>query len=245
MRLQIGSVIRPNNEAVVTPSYSPIYDFTRLVSAMKIRWEISGRIVNFPTATPRQTTTELKALETALLQKEPYLAMLEDTANVETFFVLNPVNCSQGPNLIDFSIPTSEQEVYATGGAYKAVFEAIQKIGPGSDLLEFSEEVSLGSGGVTYVYVGGAVNFAERQTATERKSWKYTQSGSAVGLLNYPAIPPPIWPFAQMEYPRVVLQNPRVRGARDTEYPISWEYTFEWHTQLIGVPHRSNIPRVA
>lgn len=240
MRLKVGNVLRPNNEAVVTPSYSPIYDFTRKVQAMRVRWEISGRVVNYPTGTQAQTTTELRALEAAFLQNEPYLAMLEDVSLAETFFVLNPSKCLQGPFLVDYSIPTSEEEVYATGGAYKAVFEATQRTGNGSDLLEFSEEVSEDPGGMTYVYVGGSVNFAERQLATQRKTYRYTQSGSAVGLLNYPEIPPPIWPFAQMAAPRTVLQNPRMRGRIDTEFPITWEYTFEWHTKLYGVPHRSN-----
>lgn len=240
MRLKVGNVVRPNNEAVVTPSYTPIYDFTRRVQAMRIRWEISGRVVNYPVGTQAQTTTELRALEAAFLQNEPYLAMLEDVSQAETFFVLNPAKCLQGPSLIDYSIPTSDEEVYATGGAYKAVFEATQRTGNGSDLLEFSEEVSEEAGGQTYVYVGGAVNFAERQLATERKTWRYTQSGSAVGLLNYPVIPPPIWPFALLSAPRTTLQNPRLRGAIDTEFAITWEYTFEWPTKLFGQPHRSN-----
>lgn len=239
MWLRIGSVVRPNNEAVVSPSYSPVYDFTRRVSAMRVRWDITGRLVNYPIATQALTTRELKALEQAILTPNPYLAMLEDATRSETFFVLNPSQCLNGPVLIDYSIPTSDEEVYATGASYRAVFEAIQKTGPGSDLLEFNEELTEDPGGRTYVMVGGAVNYPERQLATQHKPYKYVQSGSAVGLLNYPNIPPPIWPFAQMSAPRIGLSNPKVRGTVDTEFAITWEYTFEWHTKLFGIPHRS------
>ena len=239
MILRVGNLKRPNNEAVVVPSYQPVYDFTRRVTSMRIRWDISGRVVNFPTASQMLTSAEVIALSNAFTTENPYLALLGDDGSTPTPFVLDPSRCLQGPYLIDMSFPASEQEVYVTGLAYRAVFEAVQYVGVGSDLLEFEEKLSEDPGGATYVYVGGAVNFAERQLATQQKTYKYTQSGSALGLLAYPLRPPPIWPFALMQSPRSELSSPQFKGTIDTHFRTVWEYNFEWHTKLIGVPHRS------
>jgi hypothetical protein len=242
MRLRIGSLVRPNNEAVVVPSYSPIYDFTRRVQAMKIRWDITGRVVNYPVATQGLTSGEIRTLEQAFKSNSPYLALLEDESNSPTAFELNPSSLLQGPFLVDYSFPASEKEVFATGVAYRAVFEAVQSISAGKDLIEFEEEISREPGGVHHVYVGGAVNFPERQTAFKNKVWKYTQSGYAVGLLAHPDAPEPIWPFALMSQPNVTLSGPQFKSTKyDTHYRISWEYRFEYHLPLTGLPNRANV----
>jgi hypothetical protein len=239
MILRVGNLKRPNNEAVVTPSYQPIYDFTRRVTSMRVRWDISARVVNYPQASQLLTSAEILALSNAFSNPNPYLALIGDDGSTLTPFVLDPSQCLQGPYLVDLSFPASDAEVYATGLSYRVVFEAVQFVGAGSDLLQFDEELTEDPGGATYVYVGGAVNFAERQLATQQKTYKYTQSGSATGLLTYPSIPPPIWPFAMMQAPRVALSSPQFKGTFDTHYQINWEYNFEWHTKLFGVPHRS------
>jgi hypothetical protein len=240
MILQVGSITRPNNEAVVVPSYTPIYDLTRRVEAMKIRWEITGRVVNFPIASPSITTVQIRELENAFRSNNPRCALLADDGSI-TPYLLDPGQLMQGPYLVDYTFPASESEVYATGLAYRVSLEGIQYVGSGgTDLLSFSEEVTEDPGGLTYVYVGGAVNAAERQVAFRQKSFKYTQSGSATGLLARPEIPPPIWPFAVMGLPRKVLGGPLNKGPIDTDFTISWEYNFEWHTKLYGVPHRNN-----
>lgn len=240
MILQIAGLRRPNNEAVVSPSYSPVYDFTRRVEAMRVRWDISGRVVNFPVATKAQTDSEVLALANAFTRPNPFIALLGDDGS-PTPFLLDPSRCLQGPSLIDMSFPVEESDVYVTGLSYRVVYEALQFVNRNSDLLEFEEEVSEDPGGLSYVYVGGAVNFPERQVATQHKSYKYVQSGSAVGLMTYPVIPPPIWPFALMAAPRISMSSPRVKGTIDTEFRINWEYGFEWHSKLVGVPHRSNL----
>jgi hypothetical protein len=240
MILQVGPVTRPNNEAVVVPSYTPIYDLTRRVEAMRIRWEITGRVVNYPVATQAITSTQIRELEAAFKSTNPRCALLGDDRSA-TPYVLDPGQLMQGPYLVDYSFPTSEAEVYATGLAYRVSIEGVQYVGTGgTDLLEFSEELTEDPGGTTYVYVGGAVNLAERQVAFQRKSFKYTQSGSATGLLAYPVIPPPIWPFALLGAPRCVLQNPINQGTVNTGFPVSWEYNYEWPVKLYGVPHRNN-----
>lgn len=240
MILQVGSVRRPNNEAVVVPSYTPIYDYTRRIEAMRIRWEITGRVVNFPVATQAITSSEIATLEAAFRQPTPNCRLLGDQGEA-TPFVLDPGQLMQGPYLVDYTFPTSEAEVYATGLAYRVSLEGVQNVSQGGlDLIEFNEELSEDAGGLTYVYVGGAVNFAERQVAFQKKSWKYTQSGSATGLLAYPKIPPPIWPFALLAAPNITAQDPLFKGKIDTHYRINWEYQFEWPTQLVGNPHRNN-----
>lgn len=240
MILQVGSIRRPNNEAVVVPSYSPVYDYTRRIEAMKIRWEITGRVVNSPVATQAITSSEIAALEAAFRSKDPVCRLLGDKGEA-TPYVLDPGQLMQGPYLIDYTFPTSDAEVYATGLAYRVSLEGVQYVGQGGlDLIDFTEEVTEDQGGLTYVYVGGAVNLAERQVAFQKKSYKYTQSGSCTGLLAYPKIPPPIWPFALLQAPKIVKSDAQFKGKVDTHYRVNWEYQYEWPVKLFGDPHRNN-----
>jgi hypothetical protein len=240
MILQVGSIRRPNNEAVVVPSYSPVYDYTRRIEAMKIRWEITGRVVNFPVATQAITSSEIAALEAAFRSKDPICRLLGDKGEA-TPYVLDPGQLMQGPYLIDYTFPTSDAEVYATGLAYRVSLEGVQYVGQGGlDLIDFTEELTEDQGGLTYVYVGGAVNLAERQVAFQKKSFKYTQSGSCTGLLAYPKIPPPIWPFALLQAPKIVKSDAQFKGKIDTHYRVNWEYQYEWPVKLFGDPHRNN-----
>lgn len=240
MRLKVGPYILPQNEAVASISYSPVYDVTRRVIKVRERWDISGRIVlQSGRATQEVMTSEILRRSNIFQGNVESLVFLQDDEDIPTAMRLLASQCLLGPYRVDSSLPNEANDVYSTGQGYRVVYEA-EKLasGAGSGLLEFTESIQDGEGGEEHVYVGGAVNLPERQIAFANKPYRYTQSGSAVGLLDYPRIPPPIWPFARMKKVQVNKQSPRVRGAIDTEYPISWSYEFAWHSELRGVPHR-------
>jgi|688.fasta_scaffold04211_24 hypothetical protein len=239
MILYINGVPRPANEAVASITYQPTYDATRVITKTTERWDISGRIIpEHPTSSAKMTAA-LQLLNQTFSQPEPDLIFTE-VDGTPTALELRSVNCLRGPYIIDSGIPNQADDVYRNGMSYRITFEAERFIGGGSrvPILEFSEQLSSESGGEEHVYVGGAVNFPERQVAFQRKQYVYTQSGRAVGLLAYPFVPPPIWPFAQMKIPRISKMGPRKIGKVDTEYEISWSYEFEWHQPLYGNPHR-------
>jgi hypothetical protein len=247
MLFSVGSVVRPNNEAVASISITPVYGMDRVMSYYIERWDVTGRIVNWPIATQDVTTAALARLKADMLQQNVDVKFLADDGK-ETAFNLRASQCLLGPYVTEYSFPNSQEEVYATGQLYRVLYEArCMPSGNASNLLEFSETVSLTQvGGRHMVYVGGSVNLPERQTGIQNKTWMYSQSGSAVGLTAYPFIPNAIWPFA-LTNPDGVSQSlvsPVVVGntpGLDTEFRISWEYQFEWAYPLRGLPHRRTI----
>jgi hypothetical protein len=239
MKLRIANIIRPNNEAVASISYKPVYDISRKVAKLVCRWDIAGRIINYPIASQSLTTAEILKLQSVVTLPRVDLVFLEDVTNKETALSMKISECIDGPYLVDYALPNAEDDVYATGIGYRLVYEGVMRSN-GSAILAFEETVDEDPGGPEFVYVGGAVNLPERQLGTQNKTYKYTQRGSATGLFAYPAIPPAIWPFALVRYePRVTLSNPKVLGTNfDQEFTISWEYNYEWHVKLNGIPHR-------
>lgn len=239
MRLRIGNRTRPNNEAVSAISYTPVFDVGRNMIAVRERWDTSGRVV-LQTAGQAQMTAALGTLLSDIALSNVDLVYLEDEASTETAMKLLVSDCLQGPTVIDAGLPNQANDVYATGMGYRVIWEALKPYGQmGNAIIEFSETVSEDPGGEQYVMVGGTVNLPERQVGTQHKPYTYVQSGSAVGMYARPLPPPPIWPWAAVCLePKVTLISPRVFGAVDTEFGISWEYRFEWHEKLYGNPHR-------
>lgn len=244
MILSVGGSRRPNNEAVANISYQPQYDVSRRITFYIETWEIVGRIVNYPVATQRLTTAEIGRLKSQMLRNDIDLVFLEDSTLAETALKLKASECVSGPSVVDFSFPNNEDDVYATGIMYRVTYSAKKwASGNASNILEFEERIVQQPGGREYVYVGGAVNMAERQLGIQAKPWRYVQAGQALGAFAHPRIPPPIWPFAltNPDGPKLNISSPRVLGRSpglDTEFAISWEYEYEWHQPLRGLPYR-------
>jgi hypothetical protein len=245
MIFAIGGRLRPNNEAVAQITISPVYDVSKKITHYYERWDVTGRIVNYPIATQAITTAALARLKEDLLQTGVNLQFLEDLTRAPTALKLLASNCLTGPYITEFAIPTSPEEVYATGIMYRVLYEAkCFAANAGSNLLEFQETVSCTRpGGREMVYVGGSVNYPERQLGRQWRTWEYVQAGTALGATAYPLVPPPIWPFALVNPDGRAnsLASPRLLGKSpsfDSEFAVSWEYRYEWHTRLNGIPFR-------
>lgn len=239
MRLQVGAYTRPLNEAVTSISYSPIFDQSRRMVGVNERWDTNGRVV-LQSGSQANMTVALADLERAVIQSNVDLVYLEDDRNVQTAMKLRTADCANGPVLMDFGYPNQADDVYSNGMGYRVIWEGRRMTSLSNSILEFEEQIIEEPGGAEYVMVGGAVNFAERQLAWQNRPWTYIQAGRAVGMFARPSIPPPIWPFALTNaVPRITLISPRVLGTIPTEFGIQWEYRFQWHERLYGVPHHS------
>lgn len=240
MRLRIGSITRPNNEAVTAISYSPVFDQSRVMIGVYERWDTSGRVV-LQTGGQPQMTVALTQLLADIAQSNVDLVYMEDSRNVDTAMKLLVSQSLRGPYVIDAGLPNQANDVYATGMGYRVIWEALKAYGGmGNAIIEFSEAVSCDPGGEQRVMVGGTVNYPERQVGMQHKPYVYVQSGSAIGMYAYPYPPPPIWPWALVcDEPKVTYTSPRSVGNIDTEFGTNWEYRFEWHERLWGLPHRT------
>lgn len=239
MYLKIGNVLRQFNE-VKTPSisYKPFYDARRRIAYVEEQWQISGRIVLQTNATQTRMTQALQQLESDWNQTRPSLLFVEDNGVTPSFLKLDASTCFDGPNVVDSSFPGDAADIYATGMLWAVTVVAKRlPAGAGNSILEFSESVAKVSGGTIIGFVGGAINYPERQIFKQHEPYMYEQTGRAVGLFGYPDPPPPLWPGAQLEEMKPVLISPRVTGSVNSEFEVQWSYRFGNEFPLAGVPH--------
>lgn len=243
MQFRFGAYTRPNNEVVCSVTYSPVYSITREISHVTESWAIRGRIVlQGADATSGGMSNQIRQVEAMAEQQNASIAMLDDDG-AETPWSIRAGECLLGPSASYFSWTTGENDVYTNGQGYS--FNVTAKRPITSGLLSFTETLQpIDAGGQEYVYVGGSVNYAERQLGSQYLPWRAVQSGSAVGLLGYPVPPPPIFPFAMVKPNQAYVytkSSPRVLGRIDTEFPISWSYEYAWQFPLVGNPNRLTV----
>lgn len=241
MYLKIGGVTRPFNEADASISYTPVFDGSRRIIKIHQVWQIDGVVVQQTNATQTNMTAKLEQLRRDFSQDRPDLVFLEDDGVTPSALELLASVCLQGPELTNFSFPKNANKVYSNGHPYTATMEAdVWSGAAGNPILEFEEEViDEGSGGWERVHVGGAINLPEEQIGTQYAPWRYTQSGTSLGLYTWPNIPPPIWPaMLKKPYAKITRTSPEVLGTVDQRFRISWSYSYESRVQLFGGPHR-------
>jgi hypothetical protein len=241
MYLKVGGRLRPFNEADASISYDVIFDGERNAAKIIQTWRIDG-VVNQQESDASQSkmTAKLQTLESDFNQYRPDLIFLEDDGRTESALKIRRQQCLAGPDLTNFSYPKDGNKVYATGHPYTASFVCETAVNARNAILEFSEEVvGGGDGGWERVHVGGAINLPEEQIGTQHNFYRYRQSGSAVGLFDYPNIPPPLWPSKlKRPAPQITKTSARKPGPVDQEFRISWVYEFETVYPLTGRPHR-------
>ena len=95
--------------------------------------------------------------------------------------------------------------------------------------------LQVGNGGPIIVYQPVAQGQWIPQQTSETSLFKATQSGSAVGLYQYPDIPAPLWPEA--------LINQEIDAGLDSpkkwsryEWPVKWSYTYQSNGPLVRLP---------
>jgi len=238
MYLKVQNTLRPFNEAWATITYEPVYDLRKRVIQLKERWEIEGRVV-LQSGTQGQMTLALSQLDRDFSQYEPDLVFVEDDGVTESFMRLKSADCLQGPYMLRSSFPHNNQNIYATGESYSITFEGIKRVPGTGGLVSFTENLQKMSGGTEIVFVGGAINYAERQIAKQHAPYMYRQSGSAVGLYGWPVPPPPIWPSALLGEAKVNYVSPRELGRVNMYYEVQWTYEFGNEFALAGRPHSS------
>ena len=78
----------------------------------------------------------------------------------------------------------------------------------------------------------------QKQQIRERPFYEATQSGRAVGYLQYPSAAAPIWLNSWINRDeRPGREAPKARGNGYTDYPVSWSYRFKSDRPLIGSPN--------
>lgn len=239
MYLRIGGYTRPFLEANVDPSFQNFFDGQRRLYKTGVTYQIDGKIVLQTGASEAAMTREINALKVALGQINPDVILLNSDGVTPSHFALYANKCVVGPQIMNWAFPSNAGRLYHTSCPYSITVYAEQPVGNGSPILAFNETVDdQGTGGWEKVFVGGAINPPEEQIGQQYSTYRYTQSGSAMGLYGWPQVPPPLWPFAlKRQRPKIQRSSPELMGDVAQNYRISWAYEYESPFELFGDPH--------
>lgn len=181
-------------------------------------------------------------LKAVLLRGFATIALVQDDGNNSSVVLNNATSLTgvvvtDGPNFKDVNGPefVSQRHFDFKAEADYAIPAAAL------NLLDWQETVEIDGGDALMVVKDAIEGDGQVQIVYEREKCTATQSGYAVGYLDYPQIAPAIWPFAlKRRRPRVRRTSARARGPRTrrryTQYRIEWTWTYEWPTPLVGVP---------
>lgn len=184
-------------------------------------------------------TTKIAACETGFKQVnvDAYLLTSVEGATAHKILhsqTLGGIRVVQPP-----SFPRGTGAEYATFRSTQVGIEAdVLCEGTPPLYLQFQETLQAQGGGPFKVWTMPITGLPQRQIPRQAKTYLATQAGTATGFLQYPPIPPALFPGALSENPVITRTSPRrVAGGGFTEYGISWQYVYESNEPLFGVPH--------
>lgn len=182
------------------------------------------------------------ALENVFAAENQTLRLTDDSGN-DTAHVLDTTKTEGGVRIIErlsyrdgkgvqgVTYRTAQITLRAT------VFDKLSGL-EALGILAFQEDLQWEPAGFLMGHVQTLRGAPVKQLLYEQTPAKCQQIGSAVGIKDWPNIPPPIWPFAlKTGRPWFWKGHPKRRGSAYSEYPIRWRYSFEHARPLQGSPH--------
>lgn len=197
------------------------------------------------TAIQLDLTNKTAALRLGLAQRNQDIILYRDDGGMSATFLrsagsITGIKVVSGP---DFDTTPSGND-YANERHFRFVAEAVYPSGYflGSNVIDFHEHVSI-SGGLPKFLVKPCINAApQKQLLYPMTPWVATQSGSAIGWLDYPNPINPLWPDAlngrTIDRDEPQYAGPLAPAPRYTHFPVRWSYQFESPTPLVGIPNR-------
>jgi hypothetical protein len=104
-------------------------------------------------------------------------------------------------------------------------------------LKSFSESIEYELGGPRFGWLKPNVGPPIMQQLRQSDTYKYTQSGSAVGLYQRPNPPAPLWPQYLMQARKGRIGSPRRFSDSYGDFEVTWSYPFESDVPLVGTPN--------
>lgn len=199
-------------------------------------WTLTGQVHG---DTQNEVVANLLLLEAAFSRSGKDLKLIGNDGTTVCHALLNAgsisgVRITQPP-----SYPNGEGAELTTFRNFTISAEADYYFAPSkvSQLLSFSESVSMTGGGPMFDMIELINGPALRYRIRNRTAWRATQSGQAVGRSSYPTPPLPIWPGFEVRDPQLQLSSPQWLGKSYTNWGVSWSYEFAASESLAGFPH--------
>lgn len=184
------------------------------------------------------------AIKTGILAREAAYAtwgrdaaLFHDDGTISAHSLVNSESVG-GVRVLAVDFPEGNGAEYATQRSFSITLEAdfITTAAP----ISFQETLRFtGTGGRRTVIIETLRGSPQKQVVNNRTIQRVVQSGSSVGELAYPTVPPPIFPGGELQERReIVPSSPRRQGDDFIEWPVSWIYHFAFTSPVSGVPHR-------
>lgn len=238
LRLRYGSYTHADNSVTVSMDAQRLENDGGGAYLQRETWTVTGRLHGGDTA---DVKAKFEELERAYL-RWGYDLTLETDAGVVVHRLLD------GPSVTGTRVVKPPHYPDGTGAQlstfrdYAIVVTADYPADAGNPLRSFSETVSFSGGGPRRAVVECTNATPQEQVLVAFTAFRATQTGTAVGLLAYPPVPPPLFPGKE-EVASVPPGNPQKgspqhANGRDFNFPISWTYSFVSGVPLIGEPNR-------
>lgn len=185
-----------------------------------------------------EVNTACLSLEAAL--KIPYRDLILYTdAGAASHLALYNTGSTTGVVPSGLSYPVGKGAELVTYRKFSFSARAEYPIGSGQAVIQsFRESVSIvGTGGARFVLKPALTGNPQKQIVQQRTIVRANQSGQAVGYLDYPAPPQPLWPRDEhVDQRNISRTGGKYRGKAWQDFMISWNYTFESAGPLSGLP---------
>lgn len=239
MYLKYGSYTHADAEVSFTIDSQSLENEAGQQYGYRNTWRIEGCLQADDTTA---VVTAFRALETAYSVWYRDLVFYDDSGNI-THKLLNAGSLTGVKIVSPPSYPRGEGAELSTFRHYTLMASADYPAGAGLNALRsFSETLAFTGGGPERTVVECANVPPQEQVLKAFTMFRAVQSGSAVGMFQYPVIPPPLFPgkerIRSVPPGNPVHGSPKLRNGRYIDWPVSWSYEFISATPLVGFPNR-------
>jgi hypothetical protein len=234
MKLQVGTYSCPVNGVDVGFNLDALFNEARVPYGYKYTVAVKGELIVTGQANNVQAES---ALQTALTRNFQGIVLLQDSGAPTTIIMPNLPSLS-GVTVSGIRFPGTKGGQYATNRSFEFTASADYAL-PNTNniLISFTEEVSFGGGYPIWIMKRSINTVSQRQQVYPFPEWTATQSGSAVGFRSRPKPPPPMFPQALKEGPKIRKASPKRVGPIYRDFLVSWSYAFESVSPLVGEPN--------
>jgi hypothetical protein len=240
VQLRVGTFFFPANAAEVTTRTAVV----RASTGRPVRYKVSFHVKAYIEGSG-QADLSLKEnlLRQALLIPYQDIALLQDSgaassSSVASASTITGVVVTDGPH---FSEAQGAEYVNRRTCEFTAECE-IPIVNADAAVVSFQESLTyFGTAGPVTRWRPAVNAGPVEQVVSPASTIRIVQAGQATGHRVWPTAPLPRWPFPveQVEKRRITRDSPRRigPGLGMVEWPISWQYEFEWDRPLVAFPN--------
>lgn len=241
-QLQYGSFLHPVSEAAVARDLRMLETEGGFPYGIEETWRIRG-LLQAPD--PASLIALAQAMQAAYSQDYQTIQLIAPSQVVSIQMpgvsAIGGVRVIQPPSFPNDGSDSAELSTFWT---YTIVVQGTYPT-PGANantLISWYETLLFRGGGPDYVFLQPLTGLPQKQQVAESTPYQVTQRGNAVGLLNWPVPPSPIWPDAYLPKRSSSEQKDPKRKAQGSgalvyvEWPVEWNYEFESAGPLQGTP---------